>query len=220
MFPNRLTRQAAFAALALACSLATQAEQPAMTFFITSVGRGQGADLGGLAGADAHCQQLAEAVGAGGHSWRAYLSASARGGQPAVNARERIGKGPWYNARGVLIARDVAQLHGDNNLNKETGLDERGMPVKGRGDSPNMHAILTGSQPDGTAFAGTDDHTCGNWTSSTTGAAMVGHHDRVGRDDSAAAHSWNSSHLSRGGCGTEALASSGGAGLLYCFAAD
>lgn len=220
MFPNRLTRQAACAALAMACSVAVHAEQPAMTFFVTSVGTGKGADLGGLAGADAHCQQLAEAAGAGGHTWRAYLSASARDGQPAVHARERIGTGPWHNARGVLIAEDVAQLHGDNNLTKETGLDERGLPVKGRGDAPNMHDILTGSQPDGTAFAGDEDRTCGNWTSSTTGAAMVGHHDRRGLDDSAAARSWNSSHLSRGGCGTAALASSGGAGLLYCFAAD
>ncbi len=220
MFPNRLTRQAACAALAMACSVAVHAEQPAMTFFVTSVGTGQGADLGGLAGADAHCQQLAEAAGAGGHTWRAYLSASARDGQPAVHARERIGTGPWHNARGVLIAEDVAQLHGDNNLTKETGLDERGLPVKGRGDAPNMHDILTGSQPDGTAFAGDEDRTCGNWTSSATGAAMVGHHDRRGLDDSAAARSWNSSHLSRGGCGTAALASSGGAGLLYCFAAD
>lgn len=211
---------AAFAALALACSLGAHAEQPAMTFFITSTGMGQGADLGGLAGADAHCQALAEAAGAGGHTWRAYLSASARDGQPAVDARDRIGTGPWHNAKGELIAQDVAQLHGDNHLSKETGLDERGRPVNGRGDTPNTHDILTGSQPDGTAFAGTEDRTCGNWTSSTTGAAMLGHHDRKGLDDSAAARSWNSSHPSRGGCSNEALASSGGAGLLYCFAAD
>lgn len=219
MLPTSLKRGLALAALTLGCSAFAQAE---MTFFITSTGMGKGADLGGLAGADAHCQKLAEAVGAGGHTWRAYLSASAsaRDGQPAVNARDRIGTGPWHNARGELIAQDVAQLHGDNHLNKETGLDERGMPVKGRGDAPNMHDILTGSQPDGTAFAGAEDRTCGNWTSSTTGAAMVGHHDRKGLDDSAAARSWNSSHPSRGGCSNEALASSGGAGLLYCFAAD
>lgn len=217
MLPTSLKRGLALAALTLGCSAFAQAE---MTFFITSTGMGKGADLGGLAGADAHCQKLAAAVGAGAHTWRAYLSASARDGQPAVHARERIGSGPWHNARGVLIAGDVAQLHGDNHLNKETGLDERGMPVKGRGDAPNMHDILTGSQADGTAFAGTEDRTCGNWTSSTTGAAMVGHHDRVGLDDSAAARSWNSSHPSRGGCSNEALASSGGAGLLYCFAAD
>lgn len=217
MFPTSLKRGLALAALAFSCSAVAQ---PGMTFFVTSVGMGKGADLGGLAGADAHCQKLATAAGAGGHTWRAYLSTSAREGQPATNARDRIGKGPWHNAKGALIANDVAQLHGDNLLTKETGLDERGMPVKGRGDNPNMHDILTGSQPDGTAFADSEDHTCGNWTSSTTGAAMVGHHDRVGRDDSAAAHSWNSSHSSRGGCGVEALASSGGAGLLYCFAAD
>lgn len=217
MFPIPLKRALVLAALALSCSAVAQAE---MTFFVTSVGMGKGADLGGLAGADAHCQKLATAAGAGGHTWRAYLSTSARDGQPATNARDRIGKGPWHNAKGVLIANDVAQLHGDNLLTKETGLDERGMPVKGRGDDPNTHDILTGSQPDGTAFADSEDHTCGNWTSSASGAAMVGHHDRVGRDDSAAAHSWNSSHASRGGCGVEALASSGGAGLLYCFAAD
>ena len=217
MFPTPLKRALALAALAFSCSAVAQ---PGMTFFVTSVGMGKGADLGGLAGADAHCQKLATAAGAGGHTWRAYLSTSARDGQAAVNARERIGKGPWHNAKGALIAQDVDQLHGDNLLTKETALDERGMPVKGRGDNPNMHDILTGSQPDGTAFAGTEDQTCGNWTSSTTGAAMVGHHDRVGRDDSAAAHSWNSSHPSRGGCGVDALASSGGAGLLYCFAAD
>ncbi|MCM2332300.1 MAG: hypothetical protein NDI70_13485, partial [Pseudomonas sagittaria] len=205
------------AALVLSCSVAAQAE---MSFFVTSVGMGKGADLGGLAGADAHCQKLAEAAGAGGHTWRAYLSTSAADGQPAVHARERIGKGPWQNAKGVVVASDVAQLHGDNNLNRETALDERGMPVKGRGEKPNMHDILTGSQADGTAFAGDEDRTCGNWTSSTSGAAMVGHHDRVGLDDSAAARSWNTSHPSRGGCSNEALASSGGAGLLYCFAAD
>lgn len=218
MFPIHFNRRMALAALALSCSAFAQAE---MTFFVTSTGMGKGADLGGLAGADAHCQQLAEAAGAGGHTWRAYLSTSATARQPVVNARDRIGKGPWQNAKGVVVANDVAHLHGDsNNLNKETGLDERGMPVKGRGDQPNMHDILTGSQADGTAFVGAEDRTCGNWTSSTSGAAMVGHHDRVGLDDSAAARSWNTSHPSRGGCSIEALASSGGAGLFYCFAAD
>ncbi|SEJ31487.1 hypothetical protein SAMN05216201_1077 [Pseudomonas linyingensis] len=210
-------RRVALAVLAFSCSVAAQAE---MTFFVTSTGMGKGADLGGLAGADAHCQQLAEAVGAGGHTWRAYLSASAADGQPAVHARERIGKGPWRNAKGVVVASDVVQLHGDNNLNKDTALDEHGMPVKGRGDQPNMHDILTGSKADGTAFVGDEDLTCANWTSSTTGAAMVGHHDRVGLDDSAPARSWNTSHPTRGGCSNEALASSGGAGLFYCFAAD
>jgi len=217
MFPIHITRRMALAALVLSCSVAAQAE---MTFFVTSTGMGKGADLGGLAGADAHCQQLAEAAGAGGHTWRAYLSTSAADGQPAVHARERIGKGPWQNAKGVVVASDVVQLHGDNNLNKETALDEHGMPVKGRGDQPNMHDILTGSQADGTAFVGAEDRTCGNWTSSTSGAALVGHHDRVGLDDSAPARSWNTSHPTRGGCSNEALASSGGAGLLYCFAAD
>ncbi|MNE22121.1 hypothetical protein D3C80_1153100 [compost metagenome] len=137
-----------------------------------------------------------------------------------MHARERIGKGPWRNAKGVVVASDVVQLHGDNNLNKDTALDEHGMPVKGRGDQPNMHDILTGSKADGTAFVGDEDLTCANWTSSTTGAAMVGHHDRVGLDDSAPARSWNTSHPTRGGCSNEALASSGGAGLFYCFAAD
>jgi len=217
MSPFHFNRRVALAALAFSCSVAAQAE---MTFFVTSVGMGKGADLGGLAGADAHCQQLAEAVGAGGHTWRAYLSASAADGQPAVHARERIGKGPWQNARGVVVASDVVQLHGDNNLNKDTALDEQGMPVKGRGDQPNMHDILTGSRADGTAFVGDEDLTCANWTSSTTGAAMVGHHDRMGLDDTAPARSWNTSHPTRGGCSVEALASSGGAGLFYCFAAD
>ncbi|MNF34790.1 hypothetical protein D3C85_301470 [compost metagenome] len=217
MSPFHFNRRVALAVLAFSCSVAAQAE---MTFFVTSTGMGKGADLGGLAGADAHCQQLAEAVGAGGHTWRAYLSASAADGQPAVHARERIGKGPWRNAKGVVVASDVVQLHGDNNLNKDTALDEHGMPVKGRGDQPNMHDILTGSKADGTAFVGDEDLTCANWTSSTTGAAMVGHHDRVGLDDSAPARSWNTSHPTRGGCSNEALASSGGAGLFYCFAAD
>lgn len=217
MFPIHFDRRVVLAALALSASVAAQAE---MTFFVTSVGMGKGADLGGLAGADAHCQKLAEAAGAGGHTWRAYLSTSAADGQPAVHARERIGKGPWQNAKGVVVANDVVQLHGDNNLNKDTALDEHGMPVKGRGDQPNMHDILTGSQADGTAFVGDEDRTCANWTSSTSGAALVGHHDRVGLDDSAPARSWNTSHPTRGGCSNEALASSGGAGLLYCFAAD
>ncbi|MBV7545702.1 hypothetical protein KW849_05210 [Pseudomonas sp. PDM26] len=207
------------ALLALACSFASQAQQTDMTFFVTSLGMGKGADLGGLSGADRHCQTLASAVGAGQHTWRAYLSTSAVGGAGAVNARDRIGQGPWQNAKGVVIARDVAQLHGDNQLTKETALDEHGALVKGRGDTPNMHDILTGSQADGTAFAGSDDHTCSNWTSSGEGTAQVGHHDRIGLRDDAAARSWNSSHPSRG-CSSEALAGSGGAGLLYCFAAE
>jgi hypothetical protein len=192
-----------------------------MTFFVTSVGSGQGADLGGLEGADRHCQQLAEAVGAGGRTWRAYLSTQAANGEPAVDARSRIGSGPWRNAAGEVIARDLDELHDGNNLNKQTALTERGEIVKGRGDSPNMHDILTGSQPDGTTFAAGEDRTCGNWTSSgAEGAAMVGHHDRMGLNEEPPAKSWNSSHLSRGGCSQEALRGTGGAGLFYCFAAD
>jgi hypothetical protein len=189
-----------------------------MTFFITSVGSGTGADLGGLEGADAHCQALAEAVGAGDHTWRAYLSTQAIDGAPAVNARDRIGAGPWQNGEGVVIASDVDELHGANNLSKETALNERGEVVNGRGDTPNMHDILTGSQSDGTAFGGSEDRTCGNWTSSDEGAAMVGHHDRQGLRDDAPSKSWNSSHPTRGGCSQEALEGTGGAGLFYCFA--
>jgi hypothetical protein len=192
-----------------------------MTFFVTSAGSGKGADLGGLEGADRHCQELAQAVGAGGHAWRAYLSTQASDGQPAVNARDRIGRGPWRNAKGVVVAGSVTELHGTNNLTKETALTEKGDTVKGRGDSPNMHDILTGSQPDGTAFAGTEDRTCGNWTKGgAEGAAMVGHHDRQGLRDDEPSRSWNSSHSSRGGCSQEALRGTGGAGLFYCFAAD
>jgi hypothetical protein len=193
-----------------------------MTFFVTSVGSGQGADLGGLAGADRHCQALAQAVGAGNHTWRAYLSTQARDGEPAVNARDRIGRGPWRNAKGVVIARDLDELHGDGGkLTKETALTEKGEVVNGRGDSPNRHDILTGSQPDGTAFAGAEDRTCGNWTrSGAEGAAMVGHHDRRGLRDDAPSRSWNASHPSRGGCSQEALRGTGGDGLFYCFAAD
>ncbi len=217
MFPIPLNPRGAMAALALSCSVAAQAD---MTFFVTSVGMGKGADLGGLAGADQHCQTLASAAGASQHDWRAYLSTSATGSEAAVNARDRIGKGPWQNAKGVVIASDVAQLHSDsNNLNKDTALDEHGRQVKGRGDTPNTHDILTGSQADGTAFVGSDDRTCGNWTQSSEGAAMVGHHDRKGLSDDAPARSWNASHPSRG-CSSETLAASGGAGLLYCFAAD
>jgi len=192
-----------------------------MTFFITSVGSGQGADLGGLEGADRHCQQLAQAAGAGHHTWRAYLSTQVSGGQSAVNARDRIGPGPWQNAKGTVIARDLDALHGTNNLTKQTALTEKGEVVNGRGDNPNRHDILTGSLPDGTAFTGAEDRTCGNWMKSgSDGAAMVGHHDRQGLSDDPPAKSWNSSHLSRGGCSQEALRSTGDAGLFYCFAAD
>lgn len=189
-----------------------------MTFFVTSVGSRNGADLGGLEGADEHCQELAEAVGAGENTWRAYLSTQESDGEPAVNARDRIGTGPWQNAEGVVIANSIEDLHGDNNLNKETALTEAGEVVNGRGDSPNRHDILTGSQPDGTAFDGSEDRTCSNWTSSGEGAAMVGHHDRQGLRDDAPSRSWNSSHPSRGGCSQDALEGTGGAGLFYCFA--
>jgi hypothetical protein len=209
------------ALLALGLSAEARAQQGDMTFFVTSAGPGNGADLGGLDGADRHCQQLAEAVGAGGQTWRAYLSAQESGGTPAVAARDRIGQGPWQNAKGVVIAQDLAALHGTNNLSKETALNESGEVVNGRGDKPNRHDILTGSQPDGTAFAAGEDRTCGNWTmSGAEGAAMVGHHDRQGLRDDAPSKSWNTSHPSRGGCSQEALRGTGGDGLFYCFAAD
>lgn len=195
------------------------AQQGAMSFFVTSTGNGKGADFGGIDGADRHCQTLAAAAGAGSKVWRAYLSTQAADGKPAINARDRIGAGPWVNAKGVAIAASVAALHGENNLTKETALNEKGEVVNGRGDTPNQHDVLTGSQADGTAFAAGDDRTCGNWTKGAAeGAAMVGHHDRRGLDNSAPAISWNSSHPSRGGCSLDALKGSGGAGLLYCFA--
>jgi hypothetical protein len=200
---------------------AALAQDAKMGFFITSVGSGKGADLGGLEGADKHCQQLAEAAGVKGRTWRAYLSASAIDGQPAVNAIDRIGKGPWMNSKGVQIAANVDELHGTNNLNTETALTEKGEMVNGRGDKPNRHDMLTGSQADGTAFPADKDMTCGNWTKSgADGAAMLGHHDRQGLKDTAEAKSWNSSHPSRGGCSQEALQGTGGDGLFYCFAAD
>jgi hypothetical protein len=199
---------------------AAQAQQGNMSFFVTSAGPGKGADLGGLDGADKHCQSLAQAAGAGSKTWHAYLSTQGAG---AVNARDRIGKGPWMNAKDVVIAKDVAELHGANNLAKQTALNEKGAVVNGRGDTPNTHDILTGSQPDGTAFAAGEDRTCGNWTKSGAGAAMLGHSDRTGLDESAPAKSWNSSHPSRGpggGCSQDDLKSTGGAGLMYCFAAN
>jgi len=202
--------------LTLGFSGAALAQQSGTTFFVTSAGSGKGADFGGLTGADRHCQALATAAGAGNRTWRAYLSAQ---GSPAVNARDRIGAGPWQNAKGVVVAKNVAELHGTNNLTKQTALNEKGGVVNGRGDSPNQHDILTGSQPDGTAFAGGDDRTCGNWTKSGEGAAMVGHHDRMGLNEEPHAKSWNSSHPSRG-CSDDALRSTGGAGLIYCFASN
>ncbi|HSF59673.1 MAG TPA: hypothetical protein VLD83_16485 [Candidatus Binatia bacterium] len=205
------------ALLSLSWIAGSQEQKSAMTFFITSVGSGKGADLGGLAGADKLCQALAQAVGAGNRTWRAYLSTDGSDGKPAVNARDRIGKGPWQNAKGVVIAKNVDELHGTNNLNRETALSEKGERINARGDTPNMHDILTGSQPDGRAFTGTEDRTCRNWTSSGDGAAMVGHHDRMGLRDDESSRSWNSSHPSRG-CSQDALRGSGGNGLFYCFA--
>jgi hypothetical protein len=215
---------ASAALLPLALSGGAEAQQSGaanMSFFVTSTGSGKGADLGGIEGADAHCQRLAQAVGAGNRTWRAYLSTQAAGDKPAINARDRIGNGPWQNAKGVVIAKNVQELHGENKLDKQTALSEKGEPINGRGDTPNMHDILTGSQPDGTAFAGGEDMTCGNWTKSgADGAAMMGHHDRQGLRDDAASRSWNSSHASRGGCSQDALRGTGGAGLFYCFAAN
>jgi hypothetical protein len=200
-------------------ALATAAPaQNAMSFFITSKGPGKGAALGGLSGADQHCQALAKAAGAGGKTWRAYLSASASGGQPAVNARDRIGKGPWFNAKGVQVAANVADLHSENTkLGKENSLTETGQAVNGRGDTPNMHDILTGSQMDGTVLPAGGDHTCGNWTSSGEGSAQVGHHDRQG--GGANPNSWNSAHGSKG-CSQENLQGTGGNGFFYCFATN
>jgi hypothetical protein len=215
-------------ALVLAAGLAAAllgsgaaAQQASMTFFVTSAGPGKGADLGGLEGADQHCRQLAQVVGAGNRTWRAYLSATAAGGAAAVNARDRVGQGPWRNAKGAIVAKSVEDLHGpESNLTKQTALNEKGETVNGRGDTPNAHDILTGSQPDGRAFpAGDKDTTCGNWSRSGEGSAVVGHHDRVGLRDDDASKSWNSSHGTRG-CGLDALKTTGGAGLFYCFAAN
>lgn len=208
------------ACLALFCAAPVAAQPATMTFFVTSHGPGKGADLGGLTGADKHCQELAASIGAGAKTWRAYLSTQ---GQGAINARDRIGKGPWTNAKGVVIAKNVADLHGNNNLTKQTALSEKGEVINGRGDKPNRHDILTGSQADGTAFPSGEDRTCANWTSSTKGAAMVGHADRMGLRDDPPSHSWNSSHPSRGkdgGCSQADLRSTGGDGLLYCFAVN
>ena len=208
-------------AVAAALLLATASHAPAaaqnapnMTFFITSAGSGNGANLGGLAGADAICQKLASAVGAGGRTWRAYLSTSAAGNQPAVNARDRIGKGPWQNAKGVVVAKSVDDLHSDNNqLGKDNSLTEKGAMVNGRGDTPNMHDILTGSGQDGRALKG--EMTCNNWTSNAAGSAQVGHHDKQGGGQNP--NSWNSAHASKG-CSQADLVGTGGNGFFYCFA--
>ncbi len=221
--------QLVFAAILLAslgshAALAQEADSR-MSFFLTTTGPGNGADLGGLTGADRHCQMLAAAVGVGNRTWHAYLSTSASGDQPAINARDRIGDGPWYNSKGVQIAQNVADLHSDatadtdryrrQNLTKQTQLNEKGEVVNGRGDTPNRHDILTGSQLDGSAFSGDVDTTCRNWTSSGEGSARVGHHDRTGGGEHPS--SWNSAHGSRG-CSQDNIRGTGGDGLFYCFA--
>jgi hypothetical protein len=208
------------AAIATAGSVLVHAQaSPQMSFFITSVGSGKGADLGGLAGADAHCQSLAKTAGAGGKTWRAYLSVAAADGKPAVNAKDRIGKGPWYNVKGELVAKDVADLHGEAaSFTKQSALDEKGQVVNGRGDTPNRHDILTGSKQDGTVADGpAATATCGNWTSSGEGSAAVGHFDRTG--GGAAPTSLNAAHSSKG-CSQENLRGTGGDGLFYCFATN
>lgn len=211
----------AAAATLLAGCASPSGDKSGMSFFVTSANPGQGGNLGGLDGADKHCQKLATAAGAGYRTWHAYLSKQPLAGEAGINARDRIGKGPWRNAKGEVIATDVAALHGVGiMLNKQTALTETGAVVNGRGDAPNEHDILTGSQPDGTFIAGDVNTTCSNWTlGDDTGKAMVGHHDRTGLDDSAPAKSWNSSHLSRG-CSLAALQGTGGSGRFYCFAAD
>ena len=218
---------AAAACLVVTAAPPANAQEAGTTFFVTSVGIGNGANLGGIAGADNHCQELAQAAGANASSvktWHAYLSTQEADGKPAINARDRIGKGPWQNVKGVVVAKDVADLHSAaNNLTKQTALSEKGDVINGRGDTPNRHDMLTGSKPDGTAFAAGEDRTCKNWTSSTQGSAMLGHSDRIGLRDDDASKSWNSSHPSRGtdgGCSQADLKSTGGDGLMYCFAAN
>jgi hypothetical protein len=211
----------AIAAIAIVSLTAPAPAQQAatMSFFVTSESGPEGANFGGLSGADAFCQRLAAAAGAGAKTWRAYLSAQAAGGQPAVNARDRVGRGPWVNAKGETVAKNVDDLHADPAINKQTALTEKGAIVNGRGDTPNQHDILTGSTPEGRAPAGEADATCGNWTKGGEGSAIVGHHDRIGLRDDAPSKSWNSSHPSRG-CSAAALVSTGGSGRLYCFAAN
>jgi hypothetical protein len=197
-----------------------QAQQAAMSFFITSVGKGNGADLGGLAGADAHCQALAKAAGSTITTWRAYLSTTEPGGTAGENARDRIGKGPWQNAKGTVVAKSIEDLHSASaNITKQTALSEKGETISGRGDPVNVHDILTGSDPQGMYSTAGGDTTCGNWTKSGEGSAIVGHHDRAGLKDTRHMNSWNSSHGSRG-CSQDNLKASGGAGLIYCFAAN
>lgn len=216
---NKLVLLAAAAALGSCAPMPSTSQNP-MSFFVTSVNPGKGADFGGLAGADAYCQRLAASANAGGKTWHAYLSSRASDGSPAVNARDRIGRGPWQNARGVVVATSVDDLHGpDNKLNKQNALTEKGEVISGRGDPVNRHDILTGSTADGRVDTSAADTTCRNWTSSTDGSAVVGHHDRMGTDESAPMKSWNAAHATRG-CSMDGLKSTGGAGLLYCFAVN
>ena len=216
----RLSIIMAVALLSLETSGRAQSQQADMTFFITSAGPGKGGDLGGLAGADAHCQALAQAVGAGNKTWRAYLSTNAANQGGPINARDRIGHGPWQNVKGVVIATSVDDLHSANNkISKATAFNEKGEAVKVRGDTPNMHDMLTGSDLEGRAFPGNLNLTCNNWTSSTFGSAMLGHVDRQGIADTVYQHSWNSAHMSRD-CTQPGLVATGGNGLFYCFAAQ
>jgi len=231
MTKEKLTGHALFASLLLVGSVvssATQAQDTEMTFFITSAGPGNGANLGGLDGADAHCASLAGAAGSKLTNWRAYLSLSPKidrsSGKPevipGVNARDRIGQGPWHNAKAMLIANDVDELHSaDNAINKEAGLDENGNVVNARGDKPNRHDILTGSDPSGRYSTAGGDTTCAAWTSGDEGSAIVGHHDRAGLSEDWHMLSWNSAHGSAG-CSQESLQRTGGDGLFYCFHAD
>jgi len=217
---SRLIVLSSLAAAALGFTAVVQAQQAGMSFFVTSAGKGNGADLGGLDGADAHCAALAKAAGSNATSWRAYLSTVMPGGEAGVNARDRIGKGPWTNAKGVVVAKSVDDLHSEtNNMTKQTILTEKGEVVSGRGDAVNMHDILTGSDPQGMYSTAGGETTCGNWTKSGEGSAIVGHHDRIGLKDTRHMKSWNSSHGSRG-CSQDLLKASGGAGMFYCFLAN
>lgn len=210
-----------FATFLLATTVTGAAADPAnMSFFVISAGKGDGANLGGLEGADAHCAALAKAAGSTKASWRAYLSTTGAMGEAGINARDRIGKGPWINTKGDTVAKSVEDLHSDSiNLNKQTALSEKGDSVSGRGDAVNMHDILTGSDPAGMYSTAGGDTTCANWTSNKDGSAIVGHHDRIGLKDTRHMKSWNSSHGSRG-CSQDNLKGTGGAGLFYCFAGE
>jgi hypothetical protein len=219
---TRLSMLGSAALLSVGLSAGAQAQQapqsPNMSFFVTSAGPGKGADLGGVEGADRRCQELAQGAGAGGKTWRAYLSTQAAGGGQTVNARDRIGRGPWQNFKGEVVAQNVDDLHSDNNkLGMQSSLTERGSVVAGVGFTPNWHDILTGSTPEGRAFPGNLNLTCNNWTSSGFGAAIVGHIDRRGLQDNVYARSWNASHMSRS-CSPDDLRATGGNGLFYCFA--